>query len=270
MNLLLLINLINNTVIKADRGRVWIRPAEDWPVGRCIGGGAARGNPGVGLARPRSRGGTEYGFRGQRCGSRGNGAKGGPATSFFTIDTGYLFPETLALKTRIEARYDIEIQSLRPRLSVPEQDSVCGPDLYNRDPDHCCRMRKVEPLQRKLASLNGWIASLRRDQSGTRAGVRVVEGYRTSGGRDVAKINPLAAWTRKQVWDYIIENDLPYNSLMDQGYSSIGCWPCTRPAAPGADERAGRWAGTSKSECGMHVPLMEVEIPDAEGQLAAG
>ncbi len=193
-----------------------------------------------------------------------------PQLPFFTIDTGYLFPETLALKTRIEARYDIEIQSLRPRLSVPEQDSVCGPDLYNRDPDHCCRMRKVEPLQRKLASLNGWIASLRRDQSGTRAGVRVVEGYRTSGGRDVAKINPLAAWTRKQVWDYIIENDLPYNSLMDQGYSSIGCWPCTRPAAPGADERAGRWAGTSKSECGMHVPLMEVEIPDAEGQLAAG
>ncbi len=193
-----------------------------------------------------------------------------PQLPFFTIDTGYLFPETLALKTRIEARYDIEIESLRPRLSVPEQDRVCGPDLYNRDPGRCCRMRKVEPLQRKLASLNGWIAGLRRDQSGTRAGVRVVEGYRTSGGRDVAKINPLAAWTRKQVWDYIIDKDLPYNSLMDQGYSSIGCWPCTRPAAPGADERAGRWAGTSKSECGMHVPLIEVEIPEAEGQLAAG
>ncbi|MCE2441078.1 MAG: phosphoadenylyl-sulfate reductase [Candidatus Latescibacteria bacterium] len=193
-----------------------------------------------------------------------------PQLPVFTIDTGYLFSETLALKKRIEARYNIQIESLRPRLSVPEQDSVCGPDLYNRDPDRCCAMRKVEPLQRKLASLNGWIAGLRRDQSGTRAGVRVVEGYQTSGGRDVTKINPLAAWTRKQVWDYIIENDLPYNSLMDQGYSSIGCRPCTQPAAPGADERAGRWAGTCKSECGMHVPLMEVEIPEAEGQLAAG
>ncbi len=193
-----------------------------------------------------------------------------PDLPVFTIDTGYLFPETLALKERIEARYDIRIESLQPRLSVPEQDRACGRDLYNRDPDRCCRMRKVEPLQRKLAGLNGWIAGLRRDQSGTRAGVRVVEGYRTSCGRDVTKINPLAAWTRKQVWDYIIENDLPYNSLMDRGYSSIGCWPCTQPAAPGADERAGRWAGTSKSECGIHTPLMEVEIPEAEGQLAAG
>ena len=193
-----------------------------------------------------------------------------PKLPVFTIDTGYLFAETLALKERIEARFDIQIEFLRPRLSVPEQDRACGPDLYNRDPDRCCAMRKVEPLQRKLAGLNGWIAGLRRDQSGTRAGVRVVEAYRTSGGRAVAKVNPLAAWTRKQVWDYVIENGLPYNSLMDQGYSSIGCWPCTRPAAPGADERAGRWAGTSKTECGMHAPLIDVEIPEVEGQLAAG
>ncbi len=193
-----------------------------------------------------------------------------PQLPVFTIDTGYLFPETLELKKRIEARYGIQIESLRPRLSVPEQDRACGAELYSRNPDRCCRMRKVEPLQRKLAGLNGWIASLRRDQSGTRAGVSVVEGYRTSGGRTVVKVNPLAAWTRKQVWDYIAENDLPYNSLMDKGYSSIGCRPCTQPAAPGAEERAGRWAGTSKSECGMHVPLLEVEIPEAEGQLAAG
>lgn len=193
-----------------------------------------------------------------------------PKLPVFTIDTGYLFAETLALKERIEARYNIRVESLRPRLSVPEQDRACGPELYNRDPDRCCAMRKVEPLQRKLAGLNGWIAGLRRDQSGTRAGVRVVDAYRTNGGRAVAKVNPLAAWTRKQVWDYIVENGLPYNSLMDQGYSSIGCRPCTQPAAAGADERAGRWAGTSKTECGMHAPLMEVEIPEVEGQLAAG
>ncbi len=193
-----------------------------------------------------------------------------PQLPVFTIDTGYLFSETLALKERIEARYDFQIESLRPRLSVPEQDSVCGPELYSRDPDRCCAMRKVEPLQRKLAGLDGWVAGLRRDQSDTRAGVRVVEGYRISGGKTIAKVNPLAAWTRKHVWDYIADNDLPYNSLMDQGYSSIGCWPCTQPAAPGADERAGRWAGTRKTECGMHVSLMDVEIPEAEGQLAAG
>lgn len=193
-----------------------------------------------------------------------------PQLPVFTIDTGYLFSETLALKKRIETRYDIRIESLHPRLSVPEQDRACGPDLYNRDPDRCCAMRKVEPLQRKLAGLDGWIAGLRRDQSDSRAGVRVVEGYRVSSGRTIAKVNPLAAWTRKQVWDYIVDNDLPYNSLMDQGYSSIGCWPCTQPAAPGANERAGRWAGTGKTECGMHVPLMTVEIPEAEGQLAAG
>lgn len=193
-----------------------------------------------------------------------------PQLPLFTIDTGYLFPETLALKERIEARYDIRIESLRPRLSVPEQDRACGPDLYKRDPDRCCAMRKVEPLQRKLAGLDGWVAGIRRDQSRTRAGVRVVEPYRTSGGRTIAKVNPLAAWTRKQVWDYIVANDLPYNPLMDQGYSSIGCWPCTQPTAPGADERAGRWAGTRKSECGMHQPLMEVEIPEGQGQLAAG
>ncbi len=193
-----------------------------------------------------------------------------PELPVFTIDTGYLFSETLALKKRIEARYDIQIESLRPRLSVPEQDRACGPELYGRDPDRCCAMRKVEPLQRKLAGLDGWVAGLRRDQSDTRAGVRVVEGYRISGGRTIAKVNPLAGWTRKQVWDYIVDNDLPYNPLMDQGYSSIGCRPCTKPAAPGANERAGRWAGTRKTECGMHQPLMEVEIPNAEGQLAAG
>ncbi|MDE2888785.1 MAG: phosphoadenylyl-sulfate reductase [Gemmatimonadota bacterium] len=193
-----------------------------------------------------------------------------PQLPVFTIDTGYLFSETLALKKRVEARYNIQIETLRPRLSVPEQDRVCGPDLYSTEPDRCCAMRKVEPLQRKLAGLDGWVAGLRRDQSDTRVGVSVVEGYPVSGGRTIAKVNPLAAWTRKQVWDYVADNDLPYNPLMDQGYSSIGCWPCTRPAAPGADERSGRWAGTRKTECGMHAPLMAVEIPEAEGQLAAG
>jgi phosphoadenosine phosphosulfate reductase len=193
-----------------------------------------------------------------------------PQMPIFSIDTGFLFGETQDLKARVEARYGIEIEVIHPRLSVAEQDGAYGPALYDRNPDRCCWMRKVEPLQRKLAKLDGWIASLRRDQSASRKEIRVLEPYRVIGGHAMVKVNPMAGWTRKQVGDYLLENEVPYNPLHDQGYPSIGCWPCTRPAAPGADERAGRWAGTSKSECGMHVPLMDVEIPEAEGQLAAG
>jgi phosphoadenosine phosphosulfate reductase len=185
-----------------------------------------------------------------------------PQVPVFTVDTGYLFGETLDLKVRVEAHYGIEIEGVSPPLSVTDQNRDYGPALYSRDPDRCCRMRKVEPLQRRLASLDGWIASLRRDQSETRKGVRVLEHYRVGGGHSVVKVNPMAGWTRKQVWDYILEHDVPYNSLHDQGYPSIGCWPCTRSVKAGADERSGRWVGMSKTECGIHTDLLSVGASD--------
>ena len=187
-----------------------------------------------------------------------------PQIPMFTIDTGYLFQETLDLKARVEARYGIQIESLHPHLSVSEQDREFGEALYSRNSDRCCWMRKVEPLQRKLVDLDGWLTSLRRDQSKSRNSIGILESYRTHRGRTVVKINPIANWTQKQVWDYILAHDVPYNPLLDQGYSSIGCWPCTQAIDNPADEREGRWAGTSKTECGIHTfmapaPLVEVE-----------
>lgn len=186
-----------------------------------------------------------------------------PQMPIFTIDTGYLFKETLELKDRINHKYNIEIESVHPELSVDEQDRKFGTDLYDRDADHCCYMRKVEPLHRKLASLDGWIASLRRDQGESRRHIRIVEPFPTRGDRLIAKFNPLARWTKKDVWDYILANDVPYNPLMDQGYPSLGCWPCTQAVADGADERSGRWVGQGKAECGIHLPLT-VEPAEAE------
>ena len=178
-----------------------------------------------------------------------------PQMPIFTIDTGYLFQETLDLKEKVEARYDIQIESLHPRLSVEEQDQEHGVALYSRDADQCCWMRKVEPLQRKLLDLDGWINSLRRDQSETRKAIRVLEPYQADSGSPLVKIHPMATWTRKQILDYIHTHELPYNLLRDRGYASIGCWPCTNPIKVGDDERAGRWSDSIKNECGIHTFL---------------
>lgn len=182
-----------------------------------------------------------------------------PDLSVFTIDTGFLFPETLELKAKLEERYGIDIESVTPRQTVEEQAAEHGDELYRHQPDQCCYLRKVEPLHRKLGDLDGWITSLRRDQGGTRREVRVLTPFPTHGDRLVAKINPLTRWDRKRVWDYLLEHDVPYNPLMDQGYPSIGCWPCTAPVDGSEDERAGRWAGTAKTECGIHT----ISPPDA-------
>ncbi len=190
-----------------------------------------------------------------------------PQIPVFTIDTGYLFQETLDLKAQVEARYGIRIESLHPRLSVAEQDREYGLALYGRDTDRCCFMRKVEPLQRKLADLDGWVNSLRRDQSETRKAIRILEPYRADTGRPLVKIHPMANWTRKQIWDYIHTTDVPYNRLMDRGYASIGCWPCTQVTGEGADERAGRWSGSAKTECGIHTFLAPAEELGREAQL---
>jgi phosphoadenosine phosphosulfate reductase len=173
----------------------------------------------------------------------------------FTLDTGLLFPETLALKKRLEEFFQWPIEALEPDLSVGQQAEAHGPELWNRDPDFCCTLRKVLPLQGKLAELDCWITGLRRQQSATRTGTNLLELYTfdPSSGREIAKLNPMANWSREKVWEYLRQHQIPYNPLHDQGYRSIGCQPCTSKSASGENERAGRWTGFNKVECGIHT-----------------
>jgi phosphoadenosine phosphosulfate reductase len=173
----------------------------------------------------------------------------------FTIDTGLLFPEAVALKKRLEDFFGFGIEALEPDLTVDEQADVNGPELWKRSPDLCCTLRKVLPLQSKLADLDCWITGLRRQQSETRAEIGLVEVYLfdEATGREIVKLNPMANWTRDAVWKYIQQQQIPYNPLHDQGYRSIGCWPCTSRAVEGENERAGRWTGFNKVECGIHT-----------------
>lgn len=177
-------------------------------------------------------------------------ARVAPRTPVIYLDTGFHFRETEELKEQLRERYDLNLVEQRAALSVAEQDALYGERLYARDPDACCRLRKVEPLREALAGYDAWIAALRRDQSPTRAGIGVVEWSPRHG---LLKLNPLAAWTRGQVWDYITRHHLPYNPLYDEGYASIGCAPCTRRVAAGSHERSGRWEGQGKLECGIHL-----------------
>ena len=173
----------------------------------------------------------------------------------FTLDTGLLFPETIELKKRLEDFFGFAIESLVPDLTVEQQAEAQGPELWRREPDLCCTMRKVLPLQSKLADLDCWVTGLRREQSDTRLGIGIIELYAfdPESGRDIVKLNPMARWSRDEVWRYIGEHRIPYNPLHDQGYRSIGCWPCTNKAAGGEGERAGRWTGFNKVECGIHT-----------------
>jgi phosphoadenosine phosphosulfate reductase len=181
--------------------------------------------------------------------------KNGLPFPVFTLDTGLLFPETLALKQRLEEFFGLRIQSLAPDLTLDEQADINGPELWMRNPDLCCTIRKVLPLRDKLMDLNCWVTGLRREQTATRAGIGTIELYTfdESTGRDIVKLNPMAAWTREAVWNYIREHRIPYNPLHDQGYRSIGCQPCTRRTGNGENERAGRWTGFNKVECGIHT-----------------
>jgi len=179
----------------------------------------------------------------------------------FTIDTEFLFPETYGLIDKIEQNYQIKIERVFSLLSPEEQERIHGTALWTTDPDQCCNLRKVEPLRRKLSELGGWITSIRRDQTSFREGARKVEWDAKFG---LVKVNPIADWTSKQVWRYLREHDVPYNSLHDQNYPSIGCTHCTRAIRPGEDARAGRWPGTAKTECGLHIiepvkPLTELD-----------
>jgi phosphoadenosine phosphosulfate reductase len=177
----------------------------------------------------------------------------------FTIDTGFLFPETLDLKKRLEDFWGIKIQSVLPEQSIEEQSKTIGPELWKTRPDSCCQMRKVLPLQSKLSTLDVWITGLRRGQSEMRKKTKVLEMYEFDKLREscIYKLNPMVNWSREKVWNYIHSKEIPYNVLHDKGYRSIGCWPCTRAAANEQDERAGRWEGFNKTECGIHTFLGE-------------
>ncbi|MBI2874312.1 MAG: phosphoadenylyl-sulfate reductase [Firmicutes bacterium] len=176
-----------------------------------------------------------------------------PDARIYFINTGLHFSDTLETRDIFTRRYGINLEEFRPSMSLADQDAVHGERLYERDSDRCCAIRKVEPLRRALAGLDGWITGLRRDQAPTRKNIKVVEGHRVGDDRLIAKINPLAAWNEREVWDYIRLHGIPYNRLFDQSYLSIGCAPCTRPVQPGEDPRSGRWAGKEKTECGLHT-----------------
>jgi phosphoadenosine phosphosulfate reductase len=176
-------------------------------------------------------------------------ARVGRGTPVIFLDTDLLFPETYALAEAAARRYGIAIERRRPALSLADQARQEGPRLYERDPDRCCGIRKVAPLAEALAPYDAWISGIRRDQSATRATTQLVQ---WSSRYKLLKFNPLAFWSERQVWAYISAHDVPYNPLLDQGYPSVGCAPCTRPAAS-SEQRAGRWSGFGKTECGIHL-----------------
>jgi len=196
-----------------------------------------------------------------------------PELRVFTIDTEFLFPETYQLIAKVEKRYGITVERVRPRLTPETQEEIYGPTLWSINPDQCCALRKVEPLKEKLAGLRAWITAIRRDQTAARAGARKVEWDQKF---QLVKINPIADWTTRDVWNYLHEHDVPYNPLHDQNFTSIGCTHCTRAIRPGEDPRAGRWAGFQKTECGLHItdapiapsPLVQLNLggePRAQG-----
>jgi phosphoadenosine phosphosulfate reductase len=174
-----------------------------------------------------------------------------PDMKVFTGDTEFLFPETYDLIDRVEERYGIKIERILSELSPEEQAREFGEKLWARNPDQCCSLRKVEPLRRKLSSLDAWITAIRRGQTPQRAGAKKID---WDPKFNLVKINPLADWTNQMVWSYIVKNDVPYNPLHDRNYPSIGCTNCTRAVQPGEDSRAGRWSGFGKNECGLHTP----------------
>ena len=172
-----------------------------------------------------------------------------PGVEVVFLDTGLHFAETLRVRDIVQRTLPVTVRSIRPRLTVAEQEEAHGPKLWARSPDECCDMRKVEPLERALAGYDAWAAGLRRDESPTRANTPVV-GFDANRGK--VKVSPLAAWTQADVDAYISRHDVPVNVLLRQGYASVGCWPCTRRTPPGEDPRAGRWPLFDKTECGIH------------------
>jgi phosphoadenosine phosphosulfate reductase len=173
-----------------------------------------------------------------------------PSTEVFYIDTNYLFDETLATRDAAQQRWpDARIVGYTSTVSTEAQAAEHGAALWNRDPDLCCEIRKVEPNRRALEGKRAWISGLRRDQTGRDATPAVLWDEKF----ELVKVNPLVNWDEKRLWAYIFEHEVPYNLLHDRGYPSIGCTNCTRAVQPGEDPRAGRWSGFDKTECGLHT-----------------
>jgi phosphoadenosine phosphosulfate reductase len=172
-----------------------------------------------------------------------------PGIDVIFLDTGYHFAETIGMRDAVAVVYPVNVVNVTPGLTVAEQDAEFGPKLYSRDPDLCCSMRKVQPLQRALLPYDAWITGVRRDETLARRDIKPVE---WDAKRQLVKVNPIVNWTQDQVDAYIAEHGILVNPLVEEGYPSIGCATCTRRVAPGANPRSGRWAGTGKTECGLH------------------
>jgi phosphoadenosine phosphosulfate reductase len=177
-------------------------------------------------------------------------AKVQPGVDVIFLDTGYHFAETLGTRDAVAATMPVRVHTILPTRTVLEQDAEFGPRLYERDPDLCCAMRKVKPLDEALSKYAAWASGLRRDESPTRANVRAVE---WDAKREMVKINPIAGWTEADVLAYMQANHVLVNPLVYDGFASIGCAPCSKRVAPGEDPRSGRWAGLDKTECGVHT-----------------
>jgi phosphoadenosine phosphosulfate reductase len=172
-----------------------------------------------------------------------------PGIDVVFLDTGYHFIETIGTRDAVAATMPVNVVTLSPTISVREQDEQYGKDLFARDPDLCCKLRKVQPLTEGLASYDAWATGLRREETHNRV-IAPVVGW--DEGKQKVKVSPLARWTQSDVERYIAEHDVLVNPLQYDGYPSIGCWPCTRRVVPGDDARSGRWSGTGKTECGIH------------------
>lgn len=174
-----------------------------------------------------------------------------PGVRVLFLDTGFHFDETLAHRERVASMLDIEVVDLRGAWTPETQAAEFGERLYERDPERCCDLNKVQPMLQALRQLDCWVTAYRRDSSPTRANAPIVDHYELEPGRWMVKVNPMATWQRRDTWRYLTEHGLPHNPLYDIGYASIGCAPCSRMQFAGESEREGRWAGLSKWECGI-------------------
>jgi phosphoadenosine phosphosulfate reductase len=194
---------------------------------------------------------TSFGMEG--CALIDMVARHGVPVPVVWLDTMFLFPETYALRDRLAARYPhLRFENRGTSLAPEAQARQFGPELWRRDPDLCCRLRKIEPMRRALAGVDAWLTGLTRSQSAARAELRAVE---WDWAYQLVKVNPLAGWDRSRVWEYVRAHDVPYNELHERGYPTLGCTHCTAPvpgAGPRDYSRSGRWAGTAKTECGLH------------------
>lgn len=173
-----------------------------------------------------------------------------PGVDVLFVDTGYHFAETIGTRDAVDAVYPINLINVTGSRTVAEQDRDLGPRLHGRNPDLCCHLRKVEPLNRALEGYMAWFSGIRRDETDKRRDARAVE-WDTK--RNMVKVNPIVRWTAEDVDNYITDNGVLVNPLQYDGYPSIGCAPCTRRVEPGDDPRSGRWVGMGKTECGIHL-----------------